>query len=263
MKMRTPASAAAFAAFTASPLSSSPSVKMISARLPIALLPKVCTARSIASEMLVPPSGIVLGVEIVDRLDRGVVINRQRSLQKGATRKRDQPDTVALQFVDKILRGQLHALETVRRHIVRQHAARGVDRQDQVESLCALRLRRCNPSAVGRERSSPDASPRRTSANRILRRRRSTVRARLWQQSLRNKFAQPQRRRVVPRAPKATTSSGTSRAQNQYVAPKIIVSARAKFLHGNFFQMVCDNRICATSRPHPAMMQAGKRSRYC
>ena len=59
VKMRTPASAAALAACIASPLSSSPSVKMISARLPVADLPKVRVARAIASEMLVPPSGMI------------------------------------------------------------------------------------------------------------------------------------------------------------------------------------------------------------
>src|SRR5216110_2255263 len=55
----TPASAASFAIFTASPLNSSPSVKIMSARLPVALLPKLCVASAMALEILVPPSGIV------------------------------------------------------------------------------------------------------------------------------------------------------------------------------------------------------------
>ncbi|HEV3148467.1 MAG TPA: hypothetical protein VGZ24_07440 [Chthoniobacterales bacterium] len=59
VKIRTPASAAALAAFTASPLNSSPSVNRISARFPIALLPNVREASAIASEMFVPPSGTV------------------------------------------------------------------------------------------------------------------------------------------------------------------------------------------------------------
>ena len=59
-----------------------------------------------------------IGVEIVDRFDRRVVVDRKRSLQKRAARKRDQTHAISLELVDEILHGQFHALKAVRLHIV-------------------------------------------------------------------------------------------------------------------------------------------------
>ena len=71
---------------------------MISARLPIADLPNVFTASVIASEIFVPPSGMMLVSSSFSAVDRRVVINRERRLQKRAPGKRDEAHAVAAQF---------------------------------------------------------------------------------------------------------------------------------------------------------------------
>ena len=58
------------------------------------------------------------GVQGVDRFDRGFVINRERRLQKGAPGKRDQPDAIALQLIDEVLRGEFDPGESARRDVV-------------------------------------------------------------------------------------------------------------------------------------------------
>ena len=40
-----------------------------------------------------------------------------------------------MQLVEQILRGQFDPLEAIRLHVVREHAARDIDREEQVESL--------------------------------------------------------------------------------------------------------------------------------
>src|SRR5207237_4213472 len=73
------------------------------------------------------------------------------------------------------------------------------------------------------------------------------------QQSLGNKFAQSLRRAAL------RPSEEQNQKRNREQSPKPVWRAEG---HGNFFQIVCDNKSWAMSKPHPAMMQAGKRSRY-
>ena len=75
-----------------------------------------------------------LGIEIIDRLDRGLIINRQRRLQERSSSERDQTDAIAPQFCDQILCRQFNALQPIGRDVVREHAARGIDREKQIES---------------------------------------------------------------------------------------------------------------------------------
>ncbi len=59
-----------------------------------------------------------LGVEFVDRIDRRVVVDRERSLEESAPGESDQADAIALQLVDQILGRELDPLEAIRLHVV-------------------------------------------------------------------------------------------------------------------------------------------------
>ena len=108
---------------------------MISARFPVADLPKVRVGERDRIGNIGAAFRDGLGVEIVDRIDGGVVVDREGRLEEGAAGKGDQADAIALQLVDQILRREFDPLETIRLHVVREHAARNVDREEQVESL--------------------------------------------------------------------------------------------------------------------------------
>ena len=53
--------------------------------------------------------------------------------RKALAGKCDQTDAIALQLVEQILGGQLDALEAIRLHIIGKHAARDVDREEEIE----------------------------------------------------------------------------------------------------------------------------------
>ena len=69
------------------------------------------------------------------RLAKYLAIERQRALQEGVPGERDQPDPVAVEFLDQVAHRQLGPRQAVRFHVLRQHAPRGVDREEQVDSL--------------------------------------------------------------------------------------------------------------------------------
>ena len=58
-------------------------------------------------------------IQVVDRFNRSIVIDRQRCLQKGATGEGDEADAIAPQICDQILCCQFDALKSVRRYIIR------------------------------------------------------------------------------------------------------------------------------------------------
>ncbi|PYK68319.1 MAG: hypothetical protein DME45_08110 [Verrucomicrobia bacterium] len=105
-----------------------------------------------------------LGVEIVDRFDRSIVINRQRRLQERPPRECDQTGAIALQFCDQILRRQFYALQPIGRDVVRQHAARGIDREKQIEAatfyvlvgVTPARFRQCRNRQRQRKQNEPE-----------------------------------------------------------------------------------------------------------
>ena len=53
--------------------------------------------------------------------------------RKALAGKCDQADAIALQLVEQILGGELDALEAIRLHIIGKHAARDIDREEQIE----------------------------------------------------------------------------------------------------------------------------------
>ena len=74
-------------------------------------------------------------IERVERFAEGVVIQRHRTLQKGAARESDQAHAIAFQFCDEIGDGEFCAGEPVGLHVLREHALRGVHGEEQFESL--------------------------------------------------------------------------------------------------------------------------------
>ncbi len=69
-------------------------------------------------------------------------------MQKGATGKSNQADTVALQLVNQILRREFDTLQSVRRHVVGKHAARRVHRDEQIETFALYILERVTPARL-------------------------------------------------------------------------------------------------------------------
>ena len=74
-----------------------------------------------------------VGIQRLHRIAKGIVIGRNRSLQKGIAREGNQTDAIAMQVVEQILRGQLRAGEPVRLHVRSQHALGRVDRDQDIE----------------------------------------------------------------------------------------------------------------------------------
>ena len=73
-----------------------------------------------------------LGIELVDRLEDGLVIDSERRLDEGTSGKGDQPDSVLGEGEDDVLRRELGAGEAIRREVIGHHAARGIDRDDEI-----------------------------------------------------------------------------------------------------------------------------------
>ena len=90
-----------------------------------------------------------LGIQIVQGLNDGIVINRQRRLQKCAAGKSNQTNTIALQLTDQILNRELDAIKSVRLDVIGQHAARCVHRDQQIESLAFYIFKRVTPPRLG------------------------------------------------------------------------------------------------------------------
>ena len=225
VKIRTPASAAALAVFTASPLNSSPSVKMMSARFPIALLPKLCVASVMALEMLVPPFGNRFRVEIIDRLDYRVVVNGKRRLQESPAGKRNQTNAVALQFIDQILDGQFDAFEPVWLDVIGQHATRCVHGDEQIESFTLYVLKSVTPSWLretdDRQRKPKQLQTKSYDAPRPIDRSRE-----LRQKTRGNELLQPCEPRCSARTKSAIKSGMSNNPQSHSGAPKVMYSLK-------------------------------------
>ena len=84
-------------------------------------------------------AGNQLGIESVQGLAEGVVVQRQRAQREGAPGEGNQAHAVALQPGDEVEDPEPRALQPVGREILRQHAARGVHGEEDVDAL-ALHL---------------------------------------------------------------------------------------------------------------------------
>src|SRR5205085_12088830 len=69
-----------------------------------------------------------------------------RCMEKRCPSKSDEANTVTLQFIDKILDSKLHAVEAIRLHVIREHAARCVYGDQQIESFTLYILERVTPA---------------------------------------------------------------------------------------------------------------------
>ena len=147
---------------------------MISARFPVALLPKVSIGQRDGLRNICAAFGNCFCVEIVDRFGDRVVIDRQRRLHKRAAGKRDQTDAIALQLVDQILGREFDALEPVRLHVVGKHAARSIDREKEIEPFALHILKRVTPARLGQS-DDGQGEAKKEKAKRKTRRKRFTV----------------------------------------------------------------------------------------
>src|SRR5262249_29607232 len=153
----------------------------------------------------------------------------------------------------KILGGEFDALEPVRLHVVRKHASRSIDREKQVESfafhilvyITDLRPRQTHDRErkSKHQKSESQNTPRTVHSCRKLR-----------QQFRRNEFAQSRDRALF------RSCEQNREHRNRKQGPKPFWRSEG---HGSFFQIVCERRSCATSKPAPLMMQSGNKSRYC
>ena len=75
------------------------------------------------------------GVQLVEGIGDCVVVERERGLQKGRAGKGNESDAIALQKADEVLSEKFRPSETRGRHVRRQHAARGVDRHDDIAAF--------------------------------------------------------------------------------------------------------------------------------
>ena len=71
----------------------------------------------------------------VERFQERARVERQRALEKSRAGERHQGQTVAARFRHQVTHRQLGARQPVRLHVGGEHAARGVERDDQVDPL--------------------------------------------------------------------------------------------------------------------------------
>ena len=74
-------------------------------------------------------------VDRVEALAEGALVERERALDEGAAGERDETGAVALELRQQVLDGELRAAEAVRLHVGREHAARGVEGDDEIDAL--------------------------------------------------------------------------------------------------------------------------------
>ena len=72
------------------------------------------------------------GVEFLERGEDRIVIQSQRSLEKGRARKGHQADAITSDQAQQILRDELGPCQPTWRHVSGKHAARGIDRDDHI-----------------------------------------------------------------------------------------------------------------------------------
>ena len=69
-------------------------------------------------------------------------------MQKSAAGKGDETNTVTLKFIDQVLANKLNAFEPVRLDVIGKHAARSIDRDEQVEAFPFHILKRITPARL-------------------------------------------------------------------------------------------------------------------
>ncbi len=74
-------------------------------------------------------------VDGVQALREGSVVERERTLHEGGAGERDQSDAVAVQLADEILNRELGARQSIRLDVGGEHAARGVEGDDEVDAF--------------------------------------------------------------------------------------------------------------------------------
>ncbi len=76
-----------------------------------------------------------IGVQFIERIDNGTVVQRERGLEKRGTGERDEPDPVTFEQADEILGEKLGASEPGGRNVRRQHALGSVHGNDDIAAF--------------------------------------------------------------------------------------------------------------------------------
>ena len=84
-----------------------------------------------------PPVRDQADLERVHVLEEGGFVQGQRALQEGAARENDQAEPVGFRLGRQIVGGEFRPGEAVRRDVRRQHAAREIDGDDNIEPVLA------------------------------------------------------------------------------------------------------------------------------
>ena len=192
-----------------------------------------------------------IGVQLVERIDRGTVVKRERCLEKGGTGERDEPDPVAFEQADKILGEKLGARQPCGRNVRRQHALGSIHGDDDITALLldlpldepVSRLREGNQYQAQRE---DDENPAGNPAD-------DTHGAgKLVAETGRNHF----RNQGAPAEMRPHIERREDRQRQQPPEPE-----RGTECQGNRLHNVCESRISAPRQARPAIRNQGKRSR--
>ncbi len=129
---------------------------------------------SIAAASEVPPRGMMptsIASRLCEKAPKSSVSGHWRKAVPG---EGDEADAVAAELRQEVLDRELRAREPVRLDVGREHAPRGVDRDDQVDALALDLLPAEAPHRTGERQRRAAAPPRQSSTARTRRRRRST-----------------------------------------------------------------------------------------
>ena len=192
-----------------------------------------------------------IGIELSERIDDGRVIQRERRLEEGGAGEGHQPDPVAFQEAHQILREKFRPREAVGSDVGRQHAARGINRHDDVAALLFHLLLGKTVAGLGErdEGEREDGQHEERTEDPASHADRSCELAEQpWGYHLCHKRASSLLRPCVE-----------ERKQRQYQKPP--KPDRGTKCQGSRLHKVCESRISATRQARPAMRTQGKRSR--
>ena len=184
-----------------------------------------------------------VGIDGAQRLMEGPIVERDRTGQKGGAGKCHDPHRIAIQFLGEIIDRQLSAGEPIGLHIGCQHAARGVDRENDVVAAAAhhfpveSHLRTGERNEQANQRAEEQAALQAPPADRY---RPGQLIAQVWRYELGKRCA-------LARVIAAPQPNERKRRQQPCRQPRGVGE-----VHGSL-----RSRVCCSSRLSPRMPKAG------
>ena len=157
--------------------------------------------------MSVPGTGMVFSSTAIKRVLEGVVVERERALQKGLAGEGDQPDAAVPRCCTKSRMASLARCNRFGRDIARQHAARAIQHEQDVLAKQLADLRLLAP--LRPRQGEADAGHRQERASAFL----SARRAGLWERvSSCDEMRRGQLRELLSAAPRPSSDAGQQAA---------------------------------------------------